>query len=226
MKIKNIIIAIVAVVSLYTTTHAQNVDSLKALANSTASKKDVQQNLLPGLPLPILKIKQMDSTFYSTTQLEATKSLILVLFNPNCDHCVAFGKKMFSNMDKFSNTQFMFVSGEPTFGYLQGFANNINYTPNNNFKIGTDPEYVTTGLFAFEGIPQIMVFGTNKKLIDVYYKEASTDKLLKALARDGKMENLYEQKNAAIDASPVPVMDSAMVKPLPYKKLFKKRKKK
>jgi thiol-disulfide isomerase/thioredoxin len=163
---------------------AQNRDSLKNLANNTiGNKTDAMASNKPGAEMPTIHIIMSDSSRYNTNNIDKNKDALLVLFNPGCEHCMDFTKMIIKNIDSFPNTQFVFVAGDKTFPYLAKFVENVKYVKHPQIVIGIDIDYITPTIFAYEGIPQIMIYGKDKKLIDVIYKEATIKKLQTILNR-------------------------------------------
>jgi len=197
---------------------AQNRDSLRNLMyNSNPVKEINMANNIPGAAMPIFTILKVDSTKYSTKEIPATKSAIVVLFNPNCEHCMEETKLILKSLDQFPNTQFVFVTGDNMMPYLPGFIKNTKYEYTPQLQIGLDMDYITPTIFAMEGIPQIMIYGRDKKLIDILYKDVPMSKIQSALNRD-KSELRMDMDN------PPQILEKKEM-PKASKTIFKKKRK-
>ncbi|MCX8470503.1 MAG: hypothetical protein ORN55_01870 [Chitinophagaceae bacterium] len=197
---------------------AQNRDSLRNLMyNSNPVKENNMANNIPGAAMPIFTILKVDSTKYNTKDIPENKSAIVVLFNPNCEHCMEETKLILKNLDQFPNTQFVFVTGDNMMPYLPGFIKNTKYEYTPQLQIGLDIDYITPTIFAMEGIPQIMIYGRDKKLIDILYKDVPMSKIQSALNRD--------KSELRMDMDSPPQIIEKKQMPKASKKIFKKKRK-
>ena len=158
--------------------------------------------IIKGATLPFFNILSPDSTITSTAQIANEKNVVLVLFNPSCGHCQIVGKQINDSINMFTNTHFIFVAGLPTYYLFKEFTDYTKIKNSSNVFVGADYSNITPAIFAFNGIPQIMIYGADKKLKQIFYKEIT-------------MQNLYNAIN-----------DIALVKSTTKKKkrLFGKRK--
>jgi thiol-disulfide isomerase/thioredoxin len=215
MKLK-LSAVIVSIFLSITISHAQNKDSLRDDALRKDRKVD-QANLMPGAAMPVIRLQQLDTLMFTTTNANKDKNIILMLFNPSCGHCIDQTKLFIKNMADFNDCQFILSTGENMFEYLPQFAKSVGYTQNTDMIVGVDVDYATTAIFAFEGIPQIMIYDKQRKLVDVFYKDTSIQKIKNALKR-------LRQKNEQA-AEQVPELDNSIdnkAKPKSKKKKTKK----
>jgi thioredoxin-related protein len=139
-------------------------------------------NLLQkGVPLPLFNVLNLDSSISNTAQIPNDKNVVLVLFNPTCGHCQTVGKNIKDSIKKFTNTHFIFVAGLPTFTFFKEFTEFTNLKSAENISIGGDYSNITPSIFAFNGIPQIMIYDENKKLKEIIYKEISIAQLYNSI---------------------------------------------
>jgi peroxiredoxin len=127
--------------------------------------------LVKGTNLPIFNIISTDSSVTSTAQIPNEKNVVVVLFNPTCGHCQTVGKQINDSIALFTNTHFVFVAGLPTMFNLPEFIDYTKIKNANNIFLGADYSNITPKLFAYNGIPQIMVYDADKKLKQIFYKE-------------------------------------------------------
>jgi thiol-disulfide isomerase/thioredoxin len=197
---KQVIIFIIALF-IFSDGNSQPTDSKKAMQDQQDAAKSVALAInKKGSDLPIFSIMQFDSASYNTKDIDSDKSVVLVLFNPGCGHCKDFAKMVMANESMFENTQFVFVAGDKTFFYMPDFIKDIEFKKNPHIIIGVDLDFVSAKIFAFEGIPQIMIYGKDKKLIDVLYKEAKP-KQLESILKAG-----YNTMSLSVDSKPQKVI--------------------
>ncbi len=123
-----------------------------------------------------------EKKFSSGSVQQKGKSLVVVYFSPLCSHCLEFTENLTSNLKKFKQVQFLFVSAYPlddikTFAITRG----LNKMP--QFKIGQDPDFNMGRFYELKEIPSIFVYSKSGK-----FKKAFNAKL--------KMEDLIEAANA------------------------------
>jgi thiol-disulfide isomerase/thioredoxin len=134
-----------------------------------------------GASLPFFNIIGVDSSIVSTAQIANEKNVVLVLFNPSCGHCQTVGKQIYDSISLFSNTHFIFVAGLPTLYTFKEFTDFTKIKSAANIFIGADYSNITPKIFAYNGIPQIMIYDTDKKLKTIFYKEITTRALYNAI---------------------------------------------
>jgi thiol-disulfide isomerase/thioredoxin len=159
---------------------------LNATAQVTANQPpEVKVNNLPGAPLPNFRIQlTSDSTSFFLKDLDSNKKLVLMLYNPTCGHCIDMSKLFFENLDKFDSTQFVFVCGDMLWEYMEEYYKKTGFKKQKDVLLGMDVDFGSMQLFAYKNLPQIMVYGFDKKLIDVFYQDQPLDKIINALDRD------------------------------------------
>jgi thiol-disulfide isomerase/thioredoxin len=123
-----------------------------------------------------------EKKFSSGSVQQKGKSLVVVYFSPLCGHCLEFTETLTSNLKKFKQVQFLFVSAYPmedikTFAITRG----LQKMP--QFKIGQDPDFNMGRFYELKEIPAIFVYSKNGK-----FKKSFDAKL--------KIEDLIEEANA------------------------------
>jgi thiol-disulfide isomerase/thioredoxin len=120
--------------------------------------------------------------FASGSVQQKGKSLVVVYFSPLCGHCLEFTENLTSNLKKFKQVQFLFVSAYPledikTFAITRGFQKMPQ------FKVGQDPDFNLGRFYELKEIPAIFVYSKSGK-----FKKSFDAKL--------KMEDLIAEANA------------------------------
>jgi hypothetical protein len=144
----------------------------------------VQDRLTPGAELHNFDFSTIDSTVKNIYKVSEGKNLVVMLFNPTCDHCYKQAYKFIRNIKNFSNTQFVLLTGDAMQPYYLEFCLNAGYSKEPEVIIAFDTFGETPFIFAEKGIPQIMAYGIDKKLRKVFYKEADVEEVLQALSTE------------------------------------------
>ncbi len=163
---------------------AQNKDSMVA-AYKAKEKAEMAQRISPGSAMP-QGFYQIDSNGkFNSNGIPEDMNVVMMIFNPLCGHCQEEAKAILQSLSAFPKTQFLFVTSDQRAEDLPAFKKAIDYVPNKQVLILSDVNYVTANYFAYNGLPQIMVYGKDKKLIDIYYKDTPIQNIKNSLQRTG-----------------------------------------
>ena len=114
--------------------------------------------------LPAFSFKQLDNKDFTEKDLSSAYTSILVIyFNTTCDHCQYEAQEIHKNKEKFSKTQILFVSDEPTKD-LQAFQTQYKLSELPNLSILEDKNKAFGKSFGITSIPSIFVYDANKNL--------------------------------------------------------------
>jgi thioredoxin-related protein len=103
---------------------------------SFSQQSDIPKNI------PVFKLVLSDGkNYFNSSQIEKNKPLMLIYFDPDCDHCKQFAANLDKNFTKFSKVQIIMICASPNLYLLKKFAveNKISTYP--NVKIGTEGIY-------------------------------------------------------------------------------------
>jgi hypothetical protein len=164
----------------------QNGFNATALLAQPKAENKVKPVNIVGAVFPFFSMQLTDSqkTMLAIDRLDPTKSVVLMMFNPSCDHCVEQAKDIIANQDKYGETVFVLVTGDQMGEYLPDFYQKIGYNYQKNIYIGVDVTMASYDFFAFEGLPQLNIYGRDRKLIAIYTKEQKPSLIQAALRLD------------------------------------------
>lgn len=135
----------------------------------------VQQasNDLPAMPI----------TFLDGTTIQAksiTGSFILVLFQPDCDHCQREAQEFQKNLAAFNNYTLFFVSsvGLPE---TEAFAKQYGLSGQPNIKFGTTAVENVLNNFGAISAPSIYIYNGSGKLVKKFNGETDIQQILEAI---------------------------------------------
>jgi peroxiredoxin len=134
-----------------------------------------------GARLPYLNLENMNGVKMSPYDVPANKNVVLMILNLTCGHCVEQTTAFLKNQAKFPNTFFMLVTAPIMKDYYDQFVRETGYAPQENMVVTFDMTHSTDSVFQYKGLPQIMVYGRNKKLLALYHKDTKIEKILEAL---------------------------------------------
>lgn len=142
----------------------------------SAEAKDVDHKEL-GSPLPTLRIVTHDTTEYTNKDFESKSNLLVMLFNPTCDHCIDETHLIEKNIDMFDKTKILLVAAPSMMSYLQYFQNVTRYRKYPKIVLGVDSAGYIDKTFNYTTLPQINIYDKNRKLIKVFNGEVPIEDL-------------------------------------------------
>src|SRR5689334_21307901 len=60
--------------------------------------------------LPPFKMYRSDKTVFNAAELPKTKPVVLIYFDPDCDHCQKLMKELFQKIDAFKKAQIIMIT--------------------------------------------------------------------------------------------------------------------
>ena len=172
--IKKVVLFCFAILPLVA--HSQDKKTMKRLeaqvklakeqeAASHEHQNSTEKNLKltkPGAKfLPFHMVDDANQMF-TDEDLPEGKPILLVLFNPMCDHCQRVAKAILANRAKFSNVTIVFTCGMNLLGELKNFKEQSGIVNVPNFKVCGSSEEYTGQLFMSKGIPQMMTYNKDR----------------------------------------------------------------
>lgn len=113
----------------------------------------------PEIP-PFGITKVPDSTKFSKDDLSTKRSTIIMLFNPDCDHCQHAIKTLLANYDRFKKAQIVLAS-PMDFKDLKKFYKEYKIAMYPNITVGRDWTYFFGSFYVVHNFPAIYIY--NKK---------------------------------------------------------------
>jgi thiol-disulfide isomerase/thioredoxin len=122
--------------------------------------------------IPPFKILQTNGKFFSASELDKTKPVVLIYFAPDCPHCQVLMSGLFKNINSFKKTQLVLVTFKPV-SELQLFEREFNTTSYPNIKTGTEGStYFLRYYYNLSNTPFTAVF--NKGTLVCSYRDINT----------------------------------------------------
>lgn len=130
-----------------------------------------------GAPMPNLRVVYPNKVEYTSADLKNDANLIMMLFNPTCEHCEDMTFAIEKNIDLFKNSHVLLIAA-PTMGpYLEYFENGTRVKNFPKIKYGLDSSDIINRLFTFEMLPQVNVYNADRKLIKTFTGITEIDSL-------------------------------------------------
>jgi len=131
--------------------------------------------------LPNFQMKLSNGKAFSSEQISHQKPLILIYFAPDCEHCHALMKQIFSQISTFKNTQMVLITFEPL-QVLPPFEKEFQTAKYSNIKVGSEvkPLFLQK-YYQLQHTPFTALFDKNRKLIISYKDFTPVNDLVKNL---------------------------------------------
>ena len=116
---------------------------------------------------PPVKLLLPDSTTYFTkADLDKKKPTMLMLFNPQCEHCQHETGEIIKNIDKFKDIQIV-------------MATSMLFDSMFTFREKYNPNFFLVTYFMIRNLPFLAFYDKKKELISVFEGSLPIDKVLK-----------------------------------------------
>ena len=132
-------------------------------------------------PMPPFKMILSDNKVFNAVDLPKGKPVVLIYFDPDCDHCQKLMKGFFKKINSFKKAEIVMV----TFKSIMELAafekkyNTHNYT---NIKVGTEGNsFYLRNYYQLIKMPFTALYDKNKNLSYSCSQETGVDDLIKRL---------------------------------------------
>jgi hypothetical protein len=128
--------------------------------------KDLSQEYRKhGSPIPPLAIEKLDGQLVTNAQLQKGKSVWLMIFSPQCEHCEHMVDSIKGLGDKMSNVQLIMVAEPRNKEFLAGFIKKKGLADDPMFQqLGTDKGNLIYNIYNYQVLPQINIYDTKQHL--------------------------------------------------------------
>lgn len=132
-----------------------------------------------GAPLPELKFYSREGKYITQKELEGDGNLLIMLFNPTCDHCEDQTILFRDNIFLFKKTKIVLVAGSMMKEHLEYFTNNIKIGSYPSIQVSVDSCNYIEKIFQYKTLPQLNFYDKNRKLMRIFSGSTPLDTLKK-----------------------------------------------
>jgi hypothetical protein len=140
----------------------------------------------PG-KLPPFKILQANGKVFQAQNLPMEKSIAIIYFSPECDHCTDFLKQFFKRASEFKNVSVVmitFLSQEKVKKFVT--ENKVSQYP--NITVGTEgTSFFVKNYYKVHDLPFMALHDKMGRLIRLYQKDIPLDDVLGRLKHTGSL---------------------------------------
>ena len=143
-----------------------------------------QKSLTPAPPyqrfptIPPFKLLTIDSsTYFTKTDLKKHKPLLLILFDPDCEHCRFETQEILDNIDEFKKIQIVMATILP-FNMMKAFYEKYELQKFKNITVGQDFQYILPGFYLNRNLPYLALYDKKGKLLTTFEGTMKIENLL------------------------------------------------
>lgn len=105
---------------------------------------------------------------------------MLVVFNPQCDHCQHETEELIRNMDKLKNVQIVMATSSP-FTDMKDFIEKYKLAQYKNVVVTQDTDFFLLNFYMLHNLPFHAFYNKKKELISVAEGSMTIEKILAVL---------------------------------------------
>ena len=140
-------------------------------------KKELAENIKT---LPSFEYQNINGTLFTNLNLNANASKLFIYFNSECDFCNEEAKMIKENIDKFNNTQIIFISFE-IIEKIKQFATTYQLNSYDNVTFLRDTKITFATTFDVKSMPCIVLYDKDNNLIEKIQGQTKAETLIKKL---------------------------------------------
>lgn len=146
----------------------------------TAQKDPSSSTIAFYQSIPAFQITTVpDSNIYSSALLQKNKPVVIILFNPDCEHCQRETKELLAWRNEIKELQIVMVSAAP-YHKVKTFYEDYNIAVLPNIKMGCDIEYKLVLTFKATSYPAVYVYDAKGILSKAFVGGASVPAIIQA----------------------------------------------
>ncbi len=154
-----------------------NKEKIPAVAAANVEPKLQIDYRTPGAPLPQLKLVTEDNKIITNADLANDYNLLVMTFNPTCDHCQEETIRLKENIFLFKNSKIVLIAAPVMKPHLEFFENSVKIKEFPTLQVTLDSNDYITKTFTYQTLPQINVYDKDRKLIKTFAGDTPIDSL-------------------------------------------------
>ena len=128
--------------------------------------------------VPPFKLLKIDSTSYFTkSDLKKNKPVLIILFNPDCDHCKHEIEEIIKDMDELKDIQIVMTTMMP-FDLMKSFYEKYGLDKFDNVTVGRDFQYLLPTFYQIRFMPYLAMYDKKGNLLTTFEGTMKIDDLV------------------------------------------------
>lgn len=130
-----------------------------------------------GAPMPDIYVHTLEGAKLTKKNFTKSGNMVVMIFNPTCDHCQTVTQTIEKNIDKFKKTDILLMSAPSMVSYLEFFNNVTLHSKYPEINVGVDSAGFINKTFVYGSLPQINIYDKNRKLIKTFMGQSTIETL-------------------------------------------------
>jgi len=128
-------------------------------------------------PLPPFRVVTPDGKMITPENMKNDANLLVMFFNPTCEHCEDMTLEMEKHIYLFKKTKVLLVAGSNMASSLGDFIKALKVDQYPTLQPSLDSSKFIDKTFNYNGLPQINVYDHDRKLIRTFNSITTIDSL-------------------------------------------------
>jgi thioredoxin-related protein len=126
---------------------------------------------------PPVRLLLTDSASYFTKANLKNTAVMIMLFNPDCEHCQKETEDILENIGRFKNIQIVMATFMP-FMMMKEFYEKYNLSKYSNIVVGKDVNNILIPFYGVTTLPFLAFYNKKHELISVFEGSLGVTKIL------------------------------------------------
>lgn len=128
--------------------------------------------------VPPFKLLQADSSSYFTkADLKKKKPVLIILFDPACEHCQHETEEIIKNMDEFKKIEIVMATNA-SYEMLKDFYKKYDLEKYENIHAGLDVQTILAPFFMIHNLPYLAMYDKKGNLLTTFEGTMKIEKIL------------------------------------------------
>ncbi len=149
----------------------------KKKAKTEQVSKDSIDYKAIGAPMPEIHLVTQDGKVYTSKKLKNKHNMIVMLFNPTCEHCHEETFTLEKNIHLINKSHVVLMASGGMMDYMNYFKNTTRYPQYPSLIVGVDSAGFVEKTFNYSSLPQINIYDAERKLIRTFNGDTHIDSL-------------------------------------------------
>ena len=132
--------------------------------------------------VPPFKLLAADSvTFYTKDQLKKNRPVLVMYFNPECEHCKHITQEIIKHIDDLKKVQIVMAAwpGPGSFGTMKTFYSPYKIGELKNIRLGHDFQNVLRSFYRVQSFPFLAMYDKKGNLITTFEGSMKIEDIIK-----------------------------------------------
>jgi len=130
----------------------------------------------PTVP-PFQLLNTDSSTYFVKKDLKKNKPVLIMLFNPDCDHCKHETEEIIKNIDQLKDVQIVMAT-MMSFDAMKEFYEKYELQKFDNIHVGKDIKYTLPTFYQIRFMPFLAMYDKKGNLITTFEGSMKIDELI------------------------------------------------